>query len=156
MPLIKIRDRKGISFMPGVAAMRGIVDKRLSPEALAEVFGPEYEARLSRLIERSGGYPRELVELLRGALEESRLPLSDAAFERLLAARADEYSRKVTTEARPLLEQVAHNRDRFVVPDEQRELAERLLTDSLVFIYQNEIEWADINPALVSLLPTSP
>lgn len=153
MPLIKVRDRKGVPFAPGVAAMRRLVGKRLPPETLVEIFGPQYEECVTRMIERSGGYPRELVELLRGALEQSRLPLGPVVFNRLLSARADEYARKVTTEALPLLQQVARARDRFTVSDEQRELAERLLTDSLVFVYQNEIEWADINPALASLLP---
>lgn len=152
MPLIKVYDREGAPFAPGVAAMRRLVDKRLPPETLFEIFGPQYEARVKRMIEQSGGYPRELVELLRGALEESRLPLGPIAFNRLLGARVDEYARKVTTEALPLLLQVARARGRFTVSDEQRELAERLLTDSLVFVYQNEIEWADINPALASLL----
>lgn len=156
MPLIKVRERSGASFAPGVVALRSLATKRLSERALVEVFGPQHEHRVLQLIERSGGYPREFVTLLQDSLEEGPFPLSDAAFRRLLAARADEYARKVTTEALPLLAEVARNRGCFIVPDEQRELAESLLTDSLVFVYQNEIEWADINPALASMLPESP
>lgn len=153
MPLVKIRERDGNPFPQGLTPMRAIVEKRLSADDLVAIFGPQYQDRVHRIIERSGGYPHELIEMLRGALEVSQLPLGEAAFKHLLATRVDEYARKVTTEALPLLAKVARTRDRFIVPDEQAELAETLLTYSLVFVYQNDIEWADINPALASLLP---
>lgn len=153
MPLIKIRERDtGQPFEPGIEALRQIVHKRIPSEALAEIFGPDHEQRVAALIERSGGYPRELVTLLREALEDT-FPLSDAAFRRLLANRADEYKRKIpSTEALELLRRISRDRGPLIGPDEHRDLMESLLTRSLVFVYQNDEEWADINPALASLI----
>jgi hypothetical protein len=153
MPLIKIRERDTEQpFAPGVEALRRIVHKRVSTEALAEIFGADHERRITTLIERSGGYPRELVTLLREALEENAFPLGDAAFRRLLANRADEYKRKIpSTEALELLRRIRRDRGPLIGPDDHRDLMESLLTRSLVFVYQNDEEWADINPALASL-----
>jgi hypothetical protein len=95
------------------------------------------------------------VTLLREALEEE-FPLSDAAFRRLLANRADEYKRKITsTEAIELLREIRARRGPLLGPDDHRELMEKLLTRSLVFVYQNDEEWSDINPALESLLSSN-
>lgn len=153
MPLIKIRERDTAHpFEPGVDALRQIVHKRIPSVALAEIFGPDHERRVTVLIERSGGYPRELVTLLREALEDT-FPLSDAAFRRLLANRADEYKRKIpSTEALELLRRISRDRGPLIGRDEHRDLMESLLTRSLVFVYQNDEEWADINPALASLI----
>jgi hypothetical protein len=153
MPLVKISERhsKG-PFAAGIEAMRRIVHKRVPSDALEQIFGAEHERRVTMLIERSGGYPRELVMLLREALEEDSFPLTDAAFRRLLANRADEYKRKIpSTEALELLARIGRERGPLIGPEEHRDLVESLLTRSLVFVYQNDEEWADINPALASL-----
>lgn len=153
MPLIKIRDRDTSQlFAPGVEALRRIVHKRVPLEALEQIFGVDHERRVTELIERSGGYPRELVTLLREALEEDAFPITDAAFRRLLANRADEYKRKIpSTEALELLRQIRRERGPLIGPDDRPDLMESLLTRSLVFVYQNDEEWSDINPALASL-----
>lgn len=157
MPLIKVFDRSTAkSFEPGVEALRCIVQKRLPSEALEEIFGAAHEQRVSKLVQRSGGYPRELVTFLREALEEDVFPLSDAAFSRLLANRADEYKRKIpSTEALELLRRIGRERGPLIGPEDGRDLMESLLTRSLVFVYQNDEEWADINPALASLLESA-
>lgn len=153
IPLIKIRDRETQKlFKPGVEALRRLVHRRVPSEALAEIFGPDHEQRLATLIERSGGYTRELLIFVREALEEV-LPISETGFRRLLANRADEYKRKLpSTEAVELLREIRRQRGPLLGPDAQRDLLESLLIRSLVFVYQNDEEWADINPALESML----
>lgn len=152
LPLIKVREPNADSraFEPGRAALRRVIEMRLG-DAVHEVLGPRASDRIEQMIDRSGGYTRELIELLRMALHKD-LPVSDDDFRIILSERANEYERKVPREAIGLLKEIKRNKRPFVVQSEQPLLEEQLLTRSLVMVYQNDNEWTDVNPAIARLL----
>ncbi|NJK31030.1 MAG: hypothetical protein HC927_00705 [Deltaproteobacteria bacterium] len=138
--------------------MREIVDKRLSPAEQEALFGSAHRERIDRLIDRSGGYPRELIKFLREAVELEH-PLSEHAFELLLADRAGHYCRLVPDDAIPLLRDIHNTQPRLRLPRsnaDTAELTDMLLANNLLMLYQNHDEWTDVNPAIVSLLDAEP
>lgn len=78
LPMIKLADRNGRPYPPGLAAARELVRRRIPDEVLQDVFGPDTRERVEKLIQWSGGYPREIVRLLREALAVQDHPLKPA------------------------------------------------------------------------------
>lgn len=73
----------------------------------------------------------------------------------LLGARADAYRRLVRGDLiEPLLE-IHAEKPPLSLPREQLgspELADLLLMNSLVMLYQNDSEWTDVNPAILPMI----
>ncbi|MCA9699742.1 MAG: ATP-binding protein [Myxococcales bacterium] len=151
MPQIKVRDPVSLEpFEPGRRALRRVIEVRLG-DAISEVLGSRAQDRIEAMIDRSGGYTRELLEILKLALHKD-LPVSDRDFSIIFAERANEYERKIPREAIGMLKEIKKSKRPFVVKSEQPALEELLLTYSLVMVYQNDDEWTDINPAIARLL----
>lgn len=151
MPMIKLWDREGAPFAPGMAAARKIIDSRIPDRAvLHEIFGTGNDAaledRLQRLIAWSAGYPREIVRLLRSAVQEA--PLSEAIFDRLLGQAGDEYRRLLLLSDLDWLAQVALSHQITPRDEEQRRAAARMLSNNVVLRYHNTTEWYDVHPAV--------
>ena len=73
LPMIKLDEREGSKCEPGRRAMRDILLKRADRSLFAG------EAQIERLVEHSGGHPRELLRLLARCCEEAPDNLIDAA-----------------------------------------------------------------------------
>lgn len=155
MPLIKIREKDGSRFDPGHRAMWEMVMLRMTTTDLEQVFGGGWSARIDCLIDRSGGYARELIRMLQDSIKLSSLPLDNHDFEIVMGERADRYRRLVPGTAIPLLAKIHREHPPLLIPDvnpESTRLMELLLTNNLVMVYQNKEEWIDINPAITSLV----
>jgi hypothetical protein len=151
MPMIKLRDRAGTPFQPGMDAALELVRRRIPEPMLADLFGKEQVAdRLRRLIEWSGGYPREIIRLLQTLLteDESDYPLGDKAFRRLLSSAGDSYRRIISNTAVDWLAKVAVLHDISIEDDDHRETVDHMLSNNIVLRYQNETEWFDVHPAV--------
>lgn len=148
MPMIKLRDREGRRVQEGYDVCRAIVERRVDRAALAELFGSAAEARVERLIEWSGGYPRELVRLLRAVLAIGEDPLSQSSFDRLLQEAADSYRRVVPDYAFDWLASVAVHRRLKLESEAQRLTVDMMLTGNIVLRYLNHAEWFDLHPAV--------
>ncbi|MCU0654193.1 MAG: hypothetical protein MUF64_02530 [Polyangiaceae bacterium] len=156
LPMIKVRDRARSPYGPGIEVARQLLRKRIPEEALRALFGDaEYEARERELITRSGGYPRELIRLLRDivAEDEKSYPLSESAFRTILRRAGDQYAgiaratqMDLTVTARIALHQTLSLKD-------QSELAtaDHLMSRNIIFRYLNEAEWFDVHPAVLRL-----
>jgi hypothetical protein len=107
MPMIKLRTRGGEQFQEGFDAARKIALRRIPAHALEEMLGPENELRLHRLIEWSGGYPREMVRMLQAITASPRFPLSEHAFRRVINEIGDQYADSIATSAFEWLARVA-------------------------------------------------
>lgn len=84
LPIIKLQSRDGVPHEPGWSAMREMLAKRIDVSVFVD------SACIDRLIEFSGGHPRELLRLLRLACELTEsdridLPTVEKAIDKLAA-----------------------------------------------------------------------
>ena len=155
MPAIKIRARDGADYEPGLLAMHALLDGRMSADEQTAVFGPEHESRVRTMIVQSGGDPREFLKMVQEALSVAELPLDARAFRVLMGTRADGYRRLVRGDALDLLRKIHRDKPPLSLhtsePGNSR-LTDSLLMNSLVMLYQNDTEWTDVNPAILSMI----
>jgi hypothetical protein len=152
LPMIKLYERTGEPFEAGFTVAREIVRRRIQDEYAREIFGSvSGEARLKRLIEWSGGYPREIVRLLQSMLEiEDRM--TETSFEHVLSHQANAYRRVVLASgAVDWLASVVVDRALVIDDDAQRMAADRMLSNNVVLRYLNAVEWFDVHPAVRDL-----
>lgn len=153
LPMIKLRTRDGALHEPGFAAARDLITKRIPDAALDELFGSvEREARLRELIAESGGYPREIVRLLREVVSISNL-VSEREMRKLLIESGDAYRRVAEGEGMAAIWFLArvHVSKRLLVNPPERELAARLTAANLILRYQNDDTWFDVHPAVLEI-----
>lgn len=153
LPMIKLHDREGVRFAPGYAAAREMILHRVPEPVLNEVLGPtQREARLERLIEWSGGYPREIVRLLQALLEVEDDLTTDREFERVLTRAGDAYRRVVLASgAFELLTRVVREKDLRLETEADHEAVDRLLAASVVLRYLNDSNWFELHPAVYEI-----
>ncbi|MEE9383219.1 MAG: hypothetical protein V3V08_07380 [Nannocystaceae bacterium] len=154
LPMVKVHQRDGSEFPPGVDALRELVHKRVPKDKLAAMLGADYEKRVVELIQFSGGYPRDLVRLLRGLITQDVHPVSKLRFDHVLDDLRVDYTRLLTEEDRLLLAEVARLHRLPVLDDSRRALADRMLSLHVVMRYRNGDEWTDVHPALRSVVET--
>lgn len=151
LPMIKLADRGGKRHGPGYDAARHMVRRRLPDDLLLELFGPEAEARIERLIAWSGGYPREIVRLLQQALAVPEQPLSEPDFERIFNELKDAYRKVVPAEAFQWLAGVANEKYLTIRDDKHRAVADLMLSNNAVLRYLNDNDWFDLHPAVAQI-----
>jgi hypothetical protein len=150
IPMIKLRTRSGMRFPAGFKAAREIITHRIPEQALAEIFGPSptLEERLEKLIEWSGGYPRELVRLLQSSVAAAHWPVSGSDFQRILNEVGDQYRKLVPADAFPWLARVASEQYLTLQNEEHRQAADLMLSNNAVLRYLNDKDWFDLHPAV--------
>jgi hypothetical protein len=150
MPAVKVRDRAGRPSELGIAAMRMVLERRVPREVWPEVFGEDADARVDRLILRSGGYLREFIEMIRDTFL-TELPIAEHDLRRIIFDIADRYRRIILGNDFAWLARVA--RDKYLTVDtvEQRKAADRLLLDNVIVRYENDDAWFELHPAVVDI-----
>lgn len=153
IPMIKLADREGKVFEPGYQAARRLIERRIPHAILVEMFGaPGLDERLRRLIGWSGGYPRDIVRMLRSFLDESLDgPIDEDTMRRVLQRQSDTIRETVPDYAFPWLAEVALGKRLATASEEQREVTGRMLQNNLVMRYQNDEGWFDLHPAVASM-----
>lgn len=151
MPVIKLRDRSGEKFPPGYAALRTLVRQRISDDDLRGLLGGDAEQRIERIIERSGGYPREVVKALRWIIELPEHPATDDDLERLHLEGRERYRAVVMGSDVPWLANVARNKLLTIEDDEHRPIVVRALQNNVVLRYCNNDIWYDLHPAVYDI-----
>lgn len=148
MPMIKLHDKETRKpFEAGYEAAMDIIRRRVPDEILNEVFGAtNKDGRLRRMVEWSGGYPREIVRLLQKYVARSNL--DEATFKRILSMTGDEYEQTIPENAYPWLARVAVEKKLVIPDDSHREIADRMLMNNVVLRYQNDHQWFDLHPAI--------
>ena len=150
LPMLKLFDRNGKRCESGFDAAWQLVHQRVPNEVLEVFFGAEWVVRVNRLITWSGGYPREIVQLLQTFLSSSR-QIDEAKFKRMLSLAADQHRRTLPDSAFRWLAQV-HLEKRLVIEnDDQRETVDLMLQNNVVLRYQNDESWADVHPAVLEM-----
>lgn len=151
MPMIKIRERNGARFEPGIAAMRELIRRRIPDDAMASLLGSPCDARIDELITQSGGYPREIMRYLRAVLANKEFPLSEDSFERIVNETRDAYRRIVSASAFTWLARLARDKYLTIENEEHRAAADLVLTNNVVMRYLNHRDWFDLHPAVLDI-----
>ncbi len=152
LPMVKLRDRKGNRYQPGVDAMRMLIARRVSDAHLNELLGAtSVAARTEKIIAASGGYPRELMRLLQALVEAAlgRGDLDERSFERVIERSRDTYRRLVRASgAIDWLRKVRDTQRLGITGAEEMSAASDMLRDNVVLRYLNDEEWFDLHPAV--------
>jgi len=148
MPVIRVFNRNGEDYAPGIETMEKLVYSRLPLEIMEQLFGVKYKERLVDLIKWSGGYTRELLIMLRNAFLADTLPLSDSEFKRIRNEVWDGYRAAVYISDYQWLARTAVVKDLQWDDEASRQTVERLLLRNAVLRYLNEDSWFDLHPAV--------
>jgi len=153
IPMIKLADRAGAAFEPGYMAARRLIERRIPPALLADLFGaPNVDLRLRQVIAWSGGYPRDIIRMLRSFLDESLDgPINEGTLRRVLQRQSETIRQTVPDYAFPWLAEVALGKRLPLANEDQRQVTGRMLQNNLVMRYQNDEGWFDLHPAVASM-----
>ncbi len=100
LPMIKLQDKTGAPYVPGVQAMRELLLRRAAPQLF------QSEAVIDRLIDLSGGHPRELLRLLQLCCEYADDVIGSTALDQAANQLAADFRRFLTKEDYELLVQI--------------------------------------------------
>lgn len=150
LPMIKLADQKGVRFELGHRQARSLIERRVPATELAALLGDAWERRVERIIDWSGGHPRQILHLLRRLLLQEP-PIVDAVFDRVLGMEGDSYRRILTSEVYPWLAQVARSRRLPLNTPEDRRVADEMFANGIVLRYFNGTEWYGLHPAVLEI-----
>jgi hypothetical protein len=148
LPMVKIRGRDGEPSRDGIAKLQAMVRQRLSPTDPAQVFGEQPDAALWPLIAASGGYPRDLLRMIRSLLMDYDLPLRAEHVEQVIKDLKRSYHNTVLGTYTALLAQVARTQSVPNADSNQLALFSHLFGHFLIFAYHNGEEWFDVHPLI--------
>jgi hypothetical protein len=144
LPMVKIADQSGAPHAGGIAKLSHLVGRRVR---LDRVFGDKLDETLHPIVAASGGYPRDVLRMMRDLLSATpSLPVTPAACKRIIDQLAQTYIRVVRTPDVDLLVEISR---RHALPrgDEARLASfSRLFSRQLVLAYLNGEEWYDLHP----------
>ncbi len=142
LPVIKLQERDGTPFAAGIKAMHDILSLRAAPAAFAD------PALMDRLVEFSGGHPRELLRLVKLCCEFTEGDIIDAdAVERACKSLSADYRRFLEPEDYALLVKMDGESEQHAGNDER---TQRLLFRLAVLEY-NDGSWRRSHPAVRQL-----
>ncbi len=154
LPMIRIADRNDAPSAEGREVVREIVRRRIPDEILQDLLGHDiFEARLERLVERSAGWPMEIVRLLRALIAAGPTPLSGREFELVLGESRESYRRALSDED---LRRLASDGVRGALdptnPATDWENAALLVSRGAALPYHDGGDWLGIHPGVSSLV----
>jgi len=140
LPMVKLQDAYGVRCEPGWQAMRHILLKR----ADRSLFAGEQD--IERLIEISGGHPREMLRLLQLCCEFAEVRIDAQVVEQSVAQLASEYRRLLQSDDYKLLVRIDRN-----PLDIGNDEAIRRLLYCLALLEYNDGTWRRSHPVIRTL-----
>lgn len=144
LPMVKIAERTGGPSEKGIDRLVELVGRRIDVPA---VFGADASA-LRFLVQMSGGYPKDLLRMVREVLVRfglQNVPVTQADAETVVSDLVEEYRMTIREADLPILAEVARTRE-LPTSDGQLAGAWRLLDRWLLLTYRNGTEWYDVHP----------
>jgi len=151
LPMCKVHDaQSGEAYEPGIQAMMGLLERRVDRTRLFASPNP-----LRELIAACGGYPRDLLRMVRELIvrmrmREARLPAEDQAVAELVQEVMDEstsqYDQAITDESLDLLVRVARERNIRQHTREEIHCLADLFDHHFILSYRNGKPWYDVHP----------
>jgi hypothetical protein len=152
LPVIKIKTKEGVVNPAGINAMREMALKRIPESGMSELLGGEWSERLDAIIIHSGGFPRDLMQMLRLAMRAPSFPVTEEAFENIFNDSLNEFKQMIMREDFAWLRKVATTKTLTLDSDDHSASADRMLSIHAVFQYLNGELWYDVHPAVAKIL----
>lgn len=137
LPMIKLRERDDTEFPPGRTALRKLLLGRAAQGAFAD------ELVINKLIDASGGHPRELLRLLKNACEYGETVIDDDVAEQAIDLLAADHRRYLKQEDYPELVKI----DAGAEHDGNNPIIHRLLLNLSLLEY-NDGSWRRSHPVV--------
>lgn len=151
VPMTMIFDDTGRKNKAGFDKFRDIIRRRLKKAGAKDNDVFDNNSTRDKIIEYSGGQPRELITLIRDSIIEAELPITLSAIEKVARKARHAYARQLRQEHWAIIEQV--RRDHALRRNEENDLLYMELLDNRAILqYENGGEWYGLNP----LLPSPP
>ena len=152
LPVIKIKTRENEPNEEGIKAMRLMALQRIPESGMAELLGDDWSDRLNEIIAYTGGYPRDLMLMLRAALGASSFPIDKESFENIFGDFLNEFKQLATREDMEWLAKVAKNKELAYDNKDHSASVDKMLSVHAVLRYLNGDEWHDVHPAVAKIL----
>ncbi|MFO0591675.1 MAG: hypothetical protein U0441_29280 [Polyangiaceae bacterium] len=150
LPMVRIAEPGGAPYPAGVAKLVDLVSRRVE---VRRVFAEPLDGTLGEIIRASGGYPRDLLRMVRDVLmQSSSFPAPPEVCRRTIDKLAEAYSRIIREPDVALLIDVARTHSLPHGDDERMNAFGALLGKWLILTYRNGHEWYDLHP-LVRRVP---
>ena len=151
VPMTMIFDATGRKNKAGFDKFRELIRRRLKKAGAKDNDVFDNNSTRDKIIEYSGGQPRELITLIRDSIIEAELPITLSAIEKVARKARHAYARQLRQEHWAIIEQV--RRDHALRRTEENDLLYMELLDNRAILqYENGGEWYGLNP----LLPSPP
>lgn len=148
LPMVKVATPEGAPWPAGLTRLHELVARRVD---VAAVFGSE--AALEPILSASGGYPRELLRMVREVLVQAEtVPVPAEDVERVIERLAEDYAAVLRAADLDVLAAVARTHALPVGDGDDIALFTRLVNSRLILAYRNGRRWYDLHP-LVRRLP---
>lgn len=154
LPMVKVTEPDGTPFSPGIVKLTELVGRRVD---LRRVFTDAPEQTFFPLIAASGGYPRDLLRLVREVLYWARsFPVTAKDTEHVINQLGETYARTIRAPDLDILAEVAQTHEMPQGDDARIADFGRLLGRWLVLAYRNGSEWYDLHPLVRLALAKRP
>jgi len=150
LPAIKVIDKDNETYESGYKVLKALLYERVPENDVKEIFGDDYDKKLDELIACSGGYIRNLLQLMQGAILSKSYPLKDSDVIKLKQEEINNYSESVNDEIKNYLKRVF--KDKSISGIDNIEVKDRLLNRHLILRYRNNDLWYDVHPAVKDLI----
>jgi hypothetical protein len=145
LPMIKVLSPDGPPHEPGIAKMMEMIRRRI--DDLPAIFGPDPNATLRPLIEASGGFPRDLLRMVRSILQSTTgFPIGPKIAERVIQDLGRAYADTILGTYVAVLARVAQTHTLPADTSDQLALFGYLFERWLILAYRNGQEWHDLHP----------
>jgi hypothetical protein len=140
LPMIKLQEQDGSPFLPGLMAMRELLLKRADRSLFAS------DAEVERLVDFSGGHPRELLRLLKLCCEYADDRIDAAVVEKAIGKLAAEYRYFLQPDDYQLLKSIDLTAINAGTDRREQELLHRL-----ALLQYNDGSWRRSHPVVRTL-----
>jgi hypothetical protein len=132
-----------------IAILRTLLQKRVE---LEELLGTDWESLSEKLILASGGYPRDLLLLVRHMLQLTEsLPVSPQILEQAIRKLFDSYQGAIYEEDFKWLARIAISHDKELLNEAHLMRLANLFRSHVVMCYYNGSPWYDLHPAVYQM-----
>lgn len=152
--LVESRDSCARS-VHGWRVMRELISRRMTEDGSRFVFGdPDHDGNFrlaDRLIEMSGGAPRDLLRLFREAIllaSSAQMPLNERLVETAIATVRNEM--RVSVRDAQWLETVARTKAADLPTSDKSDINHymRMLDNHFILCFRNDSDWYDVHPLI--------
>lgn len=146
VPMTKIMSPDGKKYAPGFKSFQDMIDKRLT-SAGAKSDDVFEDGVRDKLIELSGGQPRELMTIVRASIANGELPISISSLDKATRKFKHAYGRQLQQEHLDIIEEVKKSQS-YKRNEKYDKYWMELLDSRAILQYVNSKEWYAVNPLI--------